>query len=250
MEKLIALLMALVLCLPLCACGNNASEGIDQEISAATDESQGAEETSSMSEEVRTVQRKIDKALESDLSYEKLVEIQNLYEELLSDEQKQIKNYNSFKALLQLDRADVAAILSINKLKELLENPSTLELLAVDCVTARYVDCMMVKINYTAANEYGIRSDATSYFTVDIPTYNYMSKVWSCKLEDSFNRLWTFYDDDSYVLAGFGFLQTKTKNDAQKEAKQSYDREVSSGGDFVSLDPVKLLYNIDLNIQN
>ena len=62
------------------------------------------------SEYVKDLQHKIDKALESDPSYEELIEIRDDYDELLKSEQEQIKNYDKIEEMFTVSEEVVAGV--------------------------------------------------------------------------------------------------------------------------------------------
>lgn len=82
------------------------------------------------SEYVKDLQHKIDKALESDPSYEELIEIRDDYDELLKSEQEQIKNYDKIEEMFTVSEEVVAGVFAANALKERLKNPSSLKILS------------------------------------------------------------------------------------------------------------------------
>lgn len=211
MKKSIALFMALVMCLSLCACGKSASD------------------------EVRSVQRKIDKALESEPSYENLVEIRDLYEELLLEEQKQIKNYDKLKPLFQLNSTEVAGVFSVKQLMGELKNPSSLELLSASSVIN--TTSIAVKIDYTAENSMGGTNEKTYYCLVSIPTYDEALDEWSCSLEESFESLCNLEAVD-YLLG----------RNTYTLSSQEYAERAYNGKESTPLEAAKLIDNVDLYI--
>lgn len=228
MKKGLCFILALVMCLTLCACGNSVSK-----------EQQDNEQTVQVSEEVKTVQRKIDKALESEPSYESLMEIRDLYESLLAKEQAQVENYDKLERLFQLNNEEVAGVFAINKLKGRLKNPSSLEVLSVNSIT--YIDTCMIKIDYTAENNVGGTKEGTYYCLVNAPTYDKNSNKWSCGLNSLFISKLSLEATSSLTQADL------FKNESQRYAKEQYNKYDGSGK-TTTLEPAKLMDNIDLHI--
>lgn len=212
MKRLSALFFAMVMCLSLCACGSNVSE------------------------EVRALQEKIDEALEGEPAYENLVEIRELYENLSAEEQEQVKNYDKFELLFQLNSTEVAGLFSINQLKGMLFDPSSFELLSIGAVASDTK--VATKIDYKAEAVTGGIVEYTYYFVVDVPTYDEASGEWSCGLDEEFvNR----YDTEvSNLFAGI--------DTAEADTSQYYAEAEYNGVEPVTLDVAKLNDNADLYI--
>lgn len=212
MKRLSMLFLAMVMCLSLCACG------------------------SSVSEEVRVLQEKIDKALEGEPAYENLVEIREQYENLSAEEQEQVENYDKVEQFLQLNSTEVAGIFSINQLKGMLFDPSSFELLSISGVASDTK--VAIRIDYNAEAVTGGTVEGTYYFLVDVPTYDEASDEWSCGLDEEFvNR----YDTEvSNLFAG---IDTEEADTSQYYAEAEYN-----GGTPVTLDIAKLSDNADLYI--
>lgn len=211
MKKLITLFLAFAMCLSLCACGKGVSD------------------------EVKAVQRKIDKALEGEPSYESLVEIRDLYENLPLEEQEQIKNYDKLEPLFQLNSEEVAAIFSINQIKSGLKNPSSMELLSVSSVVN--TTNIAVKIDYTATNSAGGTTEKTTYYVVSIPTYDEALDEWSCGLDEAF--------ESQRNLEAIDYLLGR---DIYTNSSQEYAERAYSGKESTSLETAKLIDNADLYI--
>lgn len=229
MKKGLCFILALVMCLTLCACGNSVSK-----------EQQDNEQTVQVSEEVKTVQRKIDKALESEPSYESLMEIRDLYESLLAKEQAQVENYDKLERLFQLNNEEVAGVFAINKLKGELKNPSSLEVLSASSIV--YDDTsIIIKIDYTAENKMGGTDEKAYYCLVNTPAYDKNSNEWSCGLDSLFQTY--CYSEAASILLGSSI----NKNASQDYAKgqwnfyEGYEKTTT-------LEPAKLMDNIDLHI--
>lgn len=212
MKRLASLLLVLVMCLSLCACGSRVSE------------------------EVRALQEKIDKALEGETAYASLLEIQELYGNLSAEEQEQVENYDKLEALLKLNSIEVAGIFSINQLKGMLFDPSSFELLSIS--GAANDSKAAIKIDYKASAVTGETVEGTYYFLVDAPTYDETSGEWSCGLDEEFvNRY------NAEVTNLFAGVDT-----AESDTSQYYAEAEYKGGEPVTLDTAKLMDNADLYI--
>jgi len=225
MKRLITLLLAFIVCGVFCACGGN------DNLSEQTDRPE-------ISEETRIVQRKIDKALESESTYSSLKEIRDLYNDLLIAEQEQITNYDKIESMFRLSDMEVAAIYAVNELKERLKNPYSLELISIS--VSSNDESAAIKVVYSASNDFGGNIDDEFYCLVDTPIYNRDADTWSCKLEDMF--------ETSYELEIINSLlgSPQGPNTSQSYASKEYSQ---NEGDAVSVDVEKIMDNIDLSIE-
>ena len=214
MKKFVALSCACILTINLFACGEK------------------------MSEEAESIQRKIDKALESEPTYEDLVEIQNGYNDLLMEEQETIQNYDQIQEKLKLTDLDIAAIYTANQLKGMLKNPSSLELLsagvAIDDKDPKYY----VKLVYTAANNVGGNIEDTFYWIVTKPSYDEAQERWGCRTEPDFLDA---YETEALLNSLIG----TDDHYFQDSAGSSYDHFIEESGE---LSPQKIMDNIDTPI--
>lgn len=196
------------------------------------------------SEYVKDLQHKIDKALESDPSYEELIEIRDDYDELLKSEQEQIKNYDKIKEMFTVSEEVVAGVFAANALKERLKNPSSLKILSAgysssyDEIDKEYgmEDVMgaVVKLDYTATNDMGGEVEDTYYCWQYVPVEE--DGKWTCKYNDIF---WSLLPGEAMGnLAG-----SDEKSQAQKMAEEQYnDYEI------IELEPEQIMDNIDMDI--
>lgn len=170
-----------------------------------------------MSEEARAVQRKIDKALESEPTYEDLVEIQNGYDDLLLKEQETIQNYDKIEEQLKVTASDVAIIYSANQFKPKLKNPSSLEIISASVTPVDSEDGgYYVKLDYTATNGFGAAVEDIVYWEVDQPVYDEAADQWSCKTDDDFAE-WMETDELYEYFSGV------EQNDCQEMTKSHYE---------------------------
>lgn len=212
MKKISILVLALIISLLLCSCGGA---------------SQGNEETQK-SEAVITLQHKIDKALESEPSYDDLMEIKNLYDDLLNDEQAQITNYDKIESMFSLSEETVGCIYATNKLMSQLKNPNSLNLISASCYSGS--NSMYIKIEYSADNNLGGTVEDEYYCMVDIPTES--NGIWTCELEEQFQI--------KYTLDLFN-----GSNKAQTLARENYDKIANSA---IEVSTNQIMDNIDLEI--
>ena len=214
MKKISIFVLALMMSLLLCSCGNT---------------TQGEEEIQT-SQAVKTIQHKIDKALESEPTYDDVMEIKNLYNDLLKDEQAQIKNYDKIESMFSLSKEAVGCIYATNTLKENLKNPNSLNLITASCIIDS--DEMYIKIEYSASNDVGGTVENDYYCVVDTPTEN--NGNWTCGLEHLFQVNYTLD-----LLNG--------GDEAQSHAEDEYEHCTSTPTE-VSVN--QIMDNIDLEISD
>ena len=224
---LILVLVAVVLSTSLSACGNkdtsNATADTEQEIEVP--------------EDVRKLQHKIDKALESNPSYEDLLEIKEMYDDLLNAEQEMIENYDEIEKMFKVDSNTVACVFAVNKLKDQLKNPSSLEIISAKCY--ELVGTVYIWINYSASNSYGGTVESDYYCVVDNPTEE--NGQWSCKLDDLFA---TYYRMDILNAAMASLSSSSSSsNDSQEYAERMFQKDTAK-----TVDPKRIMDNIDMYI--
>lgn len=194
-----------------------------------------------MSEEARAVQRKIDKALESEPTYEDLVEIQNDYDDLLLKEQETIKNYDKIEEQLKVTASDVAIIYSANQFKPKLKNPSSLEIISASVTPVNSEDGgYYVKLDYTATNSFGAALEDIVYWQVEQPVYDESTDQWSCKTNDDFAE-WMEIDEEYESLTGI------ESNDCQEMTQIHYEN--SEYGE-IDANVEKIKNNLDMSISD
>lgn len=181
-------------------------------------------------ENVKEVQHKIDKALESEPSYKDLKEIQDLYDDLLNEEQEKVENYDKIESLLKPSETDVACAYAVLNLKEQLSNPSSLVINSAKCSLSPGTEIstgnktVYVKIDYSAANGFGAMLDDTFYCVEECPKF--VSGRWKCKLEDSYSRNYQLDLLNTLYDAQMG--QSRTHNEAQEKAQRAYENNTNS----------------------
>lgn len=197
-----------------------------------------------MSEEAYAVQRKIDKALESEPTYEDLIEIREGYDDLLIEEQETIQNYDQIQEKLKVTDSEVAAIYAINVLKDRLKNPSSLEIISAGVTSHTDISSTWyVEINYTAANDVGGNLEDVFYWEVEVPVYNENTDRWSCGSDPDFAEM---SEDEALLNYLWGIVGGNQNTQSSQElARSNYE----AGKDRVSvLSAQKLMDNIDLPI--
>ena len=133
-------------------------------------------------ENVKEVQHKIDKALESEPTYSDLVEIRTLYDDLLKAEQEMVTNYDQIKELMKIDSNVVSCVYAVKYLRKNLKNPSSLQLYSAQCCSHEGKD--VVKFKYSATNSYGGAITDDYYFVLTTPKEK--NGQWSCKMDETF----------------------------------------------------------------
>jgi len=211
-KRILSYIVATLMCLSLLSCGSKEPK---------------------IPENVQVVQREVDKALESTATYSDLKEAQALYNDLLKEEQSLVRQYDLIEKKLALTEYEVAAIFSIQELKQYLKNPSSLKLISLS-VTKNSLDEYFVKIDYSATNDFGGNVDDTFYTSTDLPTYDSTQKTWSCKFTNM------YIIERRYALYGSGSMDK-----LQKDAKDDYDSKASNA---IYLDIEKITDNINLSI--
>jgi hypothetical protein len=180
-------------------------------------------------EAVKTLQHKIDKALESEPTYDDLIEIQEEYDDLLMAEQEMITNYDKIVAMNTIDSKLVSCVFAANRLKERLKNPSSLEINSAYCYESDMTD--YVKINYSASNDLGGMKDGEYYCMTTIPTEK--DGVWQCAY-------------DSYYKVDLALDSMMGSDNAQSTGKIEFLRYESNATEMT---PKQIMDNIDLKIR-
>lgn len=170
-KKILLMMIAVCLLLSLSACSASAEQTVKEE---ATE----VEETEvEIPEMVRSLQHKIDKALESEPTYDDIVEIQNEYDDLLMAEQAMIKNYDKIEKMVAIDENLVSCVYAAQKLQARLKNPSSLQIISAKCCNTPTK--VAVKLDYSATNDLGGTVESTDYCLVVPPTQNEQGE-WTC----------------------------------------------------------------------
>ena len=170
------LLLSLVVCLCACATNSNSSPG------------NNSTKTEDVPEAVSSLQHKIDKALESEPSYEDWIEIKEEYDDLLKAEQDMITGYDKVAAKFALDRETVACIATAQKLKGMLKNPSTLKITGVEVRKEKIK--YIVKLDYSAENNVGGTVEDTYYCSFS--DINEEDGKWTYRLDFVFTAFMDF----------------------------------------------------------
>ena len=192
-------------------------------------------------ENVKEVQHKIDKALESEPSYKDLKEIQELYDDLLSAEQEKIENYDKIEQLLKPSETDVACAYAVLNLKYQLSNPSSLVVNSANCSLSGGTMIstgnkeVYVKIEYSAENGYGAMIDDTFYCVEECPKY--VNGKWKCKLQDSYSRNYQLDLLNTLYDAQMGL--SGSHSEAQEKAQREYENN-ANGEPIVEVDVDRL----------
>lgn len=192
-------------------------------------------------ENVKEVQHKIDKALESEPSYKDLKEIQELYDELLSAEQEKVERYDKIEQLLQPSETDVACAYAVLNLRYELSNPSSLVVNSATCslsggtVISTGNKEVYVKIEYSAANGFGAMIDDTFYCVEECPKF--VNGKWECKLQDSYLRNYQLDLLNTLYDAQMG--RSGSHCEAQEKAQGEYENN-ANGQPIVEVDVDRL----------
>lgn len=192
-------------------------------------------------ENVKEVQHKIDKALESEPSYKDLKEIQKLYDELLSAEQEKVERYDKIEQLLQPSETDVACAYAVLNLRYELSNPSSLVVNSATCslsggtVISTGNKEVYVKIEYSAANGFGAMIDDTFYCVEECPKF--VNGKWECKLQDSYLRNYQLDLLNTLYDAQMG--RSGSHSEAQEKAQREYENN-ANGQPIVEVDVDRL----------
>ena len=108
-------------------------------------------------DKINELQTKINDILSQEsVQYKEVIELENIYESLSSEEQSYIENIEELQKLKELDEWDKAAIVAVNFLKSVLKDGNSLELIEIDI---KEEGLYYVKINYSATNSFGGRKE-------------------------------------------------------------------------------------------
>ena len=188
---------------------------------------------------VKSIQHKIDKALEATPSYDSLKEIQISYDELLSDEQDMVKNYDKIQSLLELNANDIAGIFAVGTLQNELANPNSINLISAT-KKEDGKENIIVQIEYSAENSFGANEEDVYYIVLMKPDYNQQENIWSCGIEQGFNIALNL-DRVNSLLNSLQSSSATNENTAQQEAQRDYQKIENEE----SLDKDKILDNLN-----
>ena len=142
-------------------------------------------------DKINTLQEKINSCIsQTSIPYKEVIEIENNYKSLTSEEQSYIKDIDELQKFKELDEWDKAAIVAVNFLKGVLKDGDSLE---VDEINIKKEGFYYVKINYSATNSFGGRKEDTA--CIDITT-EYKSGLIALSL------LFGDFDESSNTLLG------------------------------------------------
>ena len=190
--------------------------------------------SSEVPENVKTLQHKIDKALESEPTYDDIAEIKELYDDLLKAEQEMITNYDKIEAMNKIDSNVVSCVFAANKLRDQLKNPNSLEILSAKCYENDGTVAIM--IDYNASNDLGGTVEDYYYCLLDTPTED--NGTWSCKLD----HLFAGECDLELVNAALG---SNSSTSSQETARKAFSKGESSA---IEVNPSQIMDNIDMAI--
>ncbi|MCQ2495740.1 MAG: hypothetical protein MJ131_04020 [Lachnospiraceae bacterium] len=216
----------LVFALSGCASTNSTGNNTQNAITTNTE--------NQVPENIKSLQHKIDKAMEVTPSYDEIIEIEKLYNDLLKSEQEKIKDYDKILNMKKLDENDVECIFTVKRLKSSLteKKGKTLDILSVYYYPDR--SSTTVKVDYSIQDDYG-RTEKDSYY--------YMVKAteedgnWSCE-EDPFFELDRLKDMKAILSGG-------DTNSAQDYAKETFERHRE---EVKTASIVQIMENIDIKI--
>lgn len=189
---------------------------------------------------VKLVQHKIDKALESEPSYQDYAEIKNLYEDLLKAEQEMIENYDQIESQFCLSEKEVACIFSAQLLKGMLKAPDSLQITDVQCASYKNDGGLLIPIvliKYSATNGFGGTVTDTFYCCLDnMPSYDEANDEWSCELQ-------LLYKMKIQYEAKYGY--------PHQSSAQEYGRdEFNACTEKENVDPTVIMENINMKIKD
>lgn len=202
-KKILSVFIVCMLCFGFTACGKKVPEAVE------------------------SLQHKIDKTLESESTpdYEDIVEIEELYDDLLNEEQSMITNYDKIKAMYAIDSNLVSCVYAANDLKDRLKNPNSLEIISAECYNEG--EDTTVKIEYSAENIVGGTKEDDYYCIVNTPTEN--NGQWYCTLKPI-------------------FYYVRTTN-GESEAQYNSMIRFSKGGDnVVEVNAKQIMDNLNMTI--
>ena len=163
---------------------------------------------------IKSIQERVDQILAEDkVSYKDVVEIEEKYNQMPSNEQTYITGIDQLEKYKELDEYEKVAIVATRFLKQSLKNGSSME---VEEINVKKEGNYYVKINYSATNGFGGRKDAVACLDV---TSKYMPGL------IGLTSLTGGFEEGSNTLLG-GYL--------------------GFGAKEVSVDPDKILANIDV----
>ena len=105
---------------------------------------------------LNALQTDINNALNNKVSYAEVLDMEQRYKALSSDEKEYIENIEKLEKYKLLDEYEKAAVVATRYLKNTLKNSSSLEL---EEINVKKEGNYYVKINYSATNGFGARRD-------------------------------------------------------------------------------------------
>ena len=189
---------------------------------------------SSLSEEARAVQRKIDKAMESELDYTELKEIQKMYNDLLNAEQETIKNYDKIEEQLTLSDVEACCVYTAEYIKPMLKFQSSFKIVKIETLReyskadSAYKQKIYVKMNFTADNSMGGSIEHTYYSVFNAPTYNDVSKEWDCEFESFFRQTLRDEQEIASIQSAIGSSYESQLEWGQDWGQQTYQRALET----------------------
>jgi len=226
-KKWIIGLIFAVLLVTMMACGSSAQEPIPEE------------KTESLSEYVIAVQRKVDKALESNPTYSDLKKVKEAYDELLSSEQAQIKNYDKIEEMLELTDVEIAVIYGIQELKKYLVIPSSLDV--KDILVVAFGSNYLVEMDFTSENKAGGSVENLYYVWMENAVKDESTGRWSCELSNLYKG-YLIDDQNSGYLGKMNELSEAWYN-TREFMKEHINLEVE-------VDLEKVMANVDYRFVN
>lgn len=113
---------------------------------------------------IKSIQERVDQILAEDkVSYKDVVEIEEKYNQMPSNEQTYITGIDQLEKYKELDEYEKVAIVATRFLKQSLKNGSSME---VEEINVKKEGNYYVKINYSATNGFGGRKDAVACLDV------------------------------------------------------------------------------------
>lgn len=160
MKRIMLVLLCLCMVFSLVACGGSTS----------------TTKVETVPESVKALQHKIDKAMETPPTNERIEEIKKEYGDLLSSEQAMVKNYEKVIEMYTVDKHTLSCIVAVNEIQSTLSSTSSFRLVEAEC-------SMLSDYSGVLKITYKVNGTENKYFRTFSMTSDIKTDRWTCKVK-------------------------------------------------------------------